>query len=169
MANPPPPQTAQLIQAPARPPITHPTTLFLAGTTTASAGNPDWRATLSATLADLPVTIFNPLRPDWDSSWREDVSFAPFREQVEWELDMQDRAALVVVYFGAGTDAPISLLELGLCARSGRAVVVCHRGYRKRGNVEIVCRRLGVEVVDADLGEGEWLGVVRRRVEGLIG
>lgn len=43
----------------------------------------------------------------------------------------------------------MSLLELGLCARvPGKAIVVCPEGYWKRGNVQIVCERFGVEMVD---------------------
>jgi hypothetical protein len=139
--------------------------VFLAGTTTRTAG-PDWRETLTEALAHLPVAVFNPLRADWDSTWREDVTFAPFREQVEWELDMQERADVVVVYFGPGTDAPISLLELGLCARARKAFVVCHREYRKRGNVQIVCQRFGLEFMDA---AGDWAPAISNKVQGLLG
>lgn len=131
-------QQAQVIPAPSRPAFQHAHAVFLAGTTTA----PDWRGALIAALSHQPVTIINPLRHDWDSSsWQEDEAFEPFREQVQWELDMQDKSGIVVVYFGPGTDAPVSLLELGLCARSDKALVVCHPDYRKRGNVQIVCRR----------------------------
>ncbi|KAL2018613.1 hypothetical protein VTK56DRAFT_583 [Thermocarpiscus australiensis] len=140
---------AQVVQAPSRPAIdrSH-SSVFLAGTTSRASG-PDWRETLINAVSHLPITIFNPLRPDWDSTWREDVTFAPFREQVEWELDMQEQADVIVVYYGPGTDAPISLLELGLCARSGKAIVVCHEGYSKRGNVQVVCQRFGIEFLDA--------------------
>ncbi|KMK63306.1 hypothetical protein Y699_04136 [Aspergillus fumigatus Z5] len=122
--------------------------VFLAGTT--SKVDPgDWRETLSTSLSDLPVTIYSPYRPDWDSSWREDIDFAPYREQVEWELDKLDKSDTVVIYFHPATQAPISLLELGLCARvPGKALVVCPEGYWKRGNVQIVCEKYGVEMVD---------------------
>ncbi|KAL2134089.1 hypothetical protein VTI74DRAFT_1085 [Chaetomium olivicolor] len=156
-------RTAQIIQAPSRPAITGQKSIFLAGTTS-RIGGPEWRETLTEALAHLPITIFNPLRPDWNSSWREDVSFAPFRVQVEWELDMQEQADIIVVYFGPGTDAPISLLELGLCARAGKAIVACHHEYRKRGNVQIVCQRFGIEFLDAD---GDLAQAVMNRVKGL--
>lgn len=148
---------AQIIKSPSRQPITNPHAIFLAGTTT----TPDWRADLITSLSDCPITILDPLRPDWDSSWVEDLEFEPFREQVEWELDMQERADLVVIYFGPATEAPISLLEFGLYARLGKALVVCDPGYRKRGNVMIACRRFGVEVVD---GLGGLAGAIRRRL-----
>ncbi|KAJ9138768.1 hypothetical protein NKR19_g7711 [Coniochaeta hoffmannii] len=136
---------AQIILAPSRQPFEYQSAVFLAGTTTA----PDWREELISSLSHEPITILNPLRLDWDSSWREDETFEPFREQVQWELDMQDKADLVVIYFGANTDAPISLLELGLCARTNKALVVCHHGYRKRGNVQVICRRYNIRLMES--------------------
>ncbi|KAK3332789.1 hypothetical protein B0T19DRAFT_448654 [Cercophora scortea] len=158
------PTAAQVVFAPARPKIAGKRSVFLAGTTSRASSGLDWRETLTNALSHLPVTIFNPLRPDWDSSWREDITFAPFREQVEWELDMQEQADVVVVYYGPGTDAPISLLELGLCARSGKAIVACHQHYKKRGNVQIVSQRLGIEFLDAS---GDLAGVVIGRLRRL--
>lgn len=123
--------------------------VFLAGTTS-KVDTTDWRENLSASLANHPVTIFNPYRADWDSTWREDINFAPYREQVEWELSKQDEADMVVIYFHPATQAPVSLLEFGLCARvPGKAIVLCPEGYWKRGNVQIVCEKLGVEMVNS--------------------
>lgn len=122
--------------------------VFLAGTTS-KIDTSDWRESLSTSLSDVPVTIYNPYRTDWDSSWCEDIDFAPYREQVEWELDKQVKADIVVVYFHPATQAPISLLEFGICARvPGKAIVVCPEGYWKRGNVQIVCKKFGIEMVD---------------------
>ncbi|KAK4118805.1 hypothetical protein N657DRAFT_583004 [Parathielavia appendiculata] len=156
---------SQIVHAPSRPAIVGKVSIFLAGTTTKTSGS-DWREALTEVLGHLPITIFNPLRPDWDSTWLEDVTFAPFRKQVEWELDMQEQADVVIVYFGPGTDAPISLLEFGLCARARKALVVCNGEYRRRGNVQIVCQRLAIEYLDA---EDDWTAAVIRRVEGLLG
>ncbi|KAK1846587.1 hypothetical protein CCHR01_10750 [Colletotrichum chrysophilum] len=119
--------------------------VFLAGTTSKR----DWRKDLIESIAHLPITIFNPFRPDWDSTWREDISDTRFKEQVEWELEMQERANIVIVYFEPGTEAHISLLELGLCARSGKAIVACPEGYKKGGNVQVVCARFGVPLLES--------------------
>ncbi|KAK4237944.1 hypothetical protein C8A03DRAFT_44230 [Achaetomium macrosporum] len=155
---------ARVIHAPSRPAIAGQISVFLAGTTSRTAGS-DWREALADAMSHLAVTIFNPLRRDWDSSWREDPTFAPFREQVEWELDMQEQADMIVVYFGPGTDAPISLLELGLCARAGKAIVSCHPEYRKRGNVQVVCQRFGIEFLDT---EDDLVRMVVERLNGLL-
>ncbi|KAK4643833.1 hypothetical protein QC761_404720 [Podospora bellae-mahoneyi] len=159
------PSQAQLIQAPSRPSVTGKKTVFLAGTTTRTDG-PEWRDTLFHSIAHLPITVFNPLRPDWDSSWKEDIDFAPFREQVEWEFDRLNQADLVVVYFGPQTDAPISLLEFGLFARSGKLIVCCHKDYRKRGNIEIVSQKLGLTVLDAV--DGDLVDEVTRKLQEML-
>lgn len=78
--------------------------LFLAGTTS-KIDTTDWRETLTSLLSEAPITIYNPYRADWDSTWREEISFAPYREQVEWELDKQEKADMVIVYFHPATQA----------------------------------------------------------------
>lgn len=123
-------------------PLTTTKSIFLAGTTKSN-----WREALTTSISHLPVTVFNPFRPDWDASWREDLSDARFRDQVGWELEMQERADVVVVFFEAGTEGHVSLLELGLCVRHGRALVACEEGYKKRGNVQAVCERFRVGMV----------------------
>ncbi|KAH0489663.1 hypothetical protein TgHK011_010081 [Trichoderma gracile] len=123
--------------------------IFLAGTTSPT-GELDWRRTLTEALSRFPITIFNPKRDDWDSTWREDFSDDRWAEQVQWELEMQDRADIVVVFFHGVSPAPISLLELGLCVRSGKAIVCALGGYSKRGNVEAVCRRYGAKLVKSE-------------------
>ncbi|KAI8635540.1 hypothetical protein F5Y19DRAFT_408265 [Xylariaceae sp. FL1651] len=137
----------QVISAPSRELAHGNLSIFLAGATS-QKDEREWREVLIESLADLPLTIFNPLRTDWDATWREDISFEPFREQTEWELEKQEAADIVVVYFHPATKAPISLLELGLCAKTGKAIVVCPEGYWKRGNVEIMCKRYHVEMID---------------------
>ncbi len=63
-----------------------------------------------------------------------------------------EAADVVAVYFRPGSPAPITLMELGLFARGKKMVVACPEGYCKRGNVQIVCQRFGIEVLD-DVGE----------------
>ncbi|KAJ2988579.1 hypothetical protein NUW58_g3895 [Xylaria curta] len=139
---------SQVIHAPSEEPIRGIKSVFLAGTTTA-VGNVDWREKLSASLSEHPITIFNPNRPDWDSTWREDITFDPYREQVLWELDKQLKADLVVIYFHPATVAPISLLEFGLSAQiPGKVIAIAPKGYAKRGNVQIVCQKFGVEFLE---------------------
>lgn len=141
-------QRSQIIRAPSEEPVTGIKSVVLAGTT-AAVDNGDWRENLSALLSNYPVTIFNPNRPDWDSTWREDMSFGPYREQVLWELDKQVGADLDVVYLHPATLAPISLLEFGLSAQvPGKVIAIAPEGYSKRANVQIVCQKFGIEFLD---------------------
>lgn len=121
--------------------------VFLAGSIEQGAA-PNWQARVCAELSDVTGSALNPRRPDWDASWKQHKGAPLFREQVQWELDLLERADTIVMYFAPDTKAPISLLELGLYASSGKLVVVCPEGYWRKGNVDIVCERYGVTQVD---------------------
>lgn len=92
-------------------------------------------------------TILNPRRDHWDPTLKQDPSNPVFRQQVEWELGAMELCDLIGVYFDPATKSPITLLELGLHARSGKLVVCCPKGFWRRGNVEIVCNRYSIDQV----------------------
>lgn len=126
--------------------------VFLAGSIEMGTAE-DWQSRLTSALAQhtSDLVVLNPRRDEWDASWRQRIDSAPFREQVEWELEAQERASVIAMYFAPETKAPITLLELGLFAQSGKLVVCCPDGYWRKGNVEVVCARYGVPlVVDLD-------------------
>lgn len=126
---------------------------------------PNWQADLIAVLSDRDPTILDPRREEWDASWRQSIDEPKFRGQVEWELDGLERADLVAMWFAPETKAPITLLELGLHARSGKVIVGCPDGYWRKGNVEIVCARFSLPLV------GEWgafVAAVRARLRDTV-
>src|SRR5437879_6069697 len=94
--------------------------VFLAGSIEMGLAE-NWQAEMERSLADLDVLILNPRRDAWDATWVQSIDHAPFREQVEWELEGLERASVVAVYFAPDTKAPVTLLELGLSARDARA------------------------------------------------
>lgn len=57
-----------------------------------------------------------------------------------------DAVDVIAIYFGAEAKAPITLLELGLFARSGKAVVACPEGFWRRGNVQVICEKFGIQL-----------------------
>ena len=59
-----------------------------------------------------------------------------------------DKAKKIVIYFDKDTKSPITLLELGLYANSKKICVCCPDGFWRKGNVEIVCNKYGVLMVD---------------------
>jgi len=96
------------------------------------------------------VTVLNPRRKKWDSSWKQSIKNKQFAEQVRWELQGQELADVIMFYFDPDTKAPITLLELGLAAKSDqhKMVVCCPEGYWRKGNVDIVCNDCGIEVYE---------------------
>lgn len=138
----------------------HERSLFLAGSIEMGRAE-DWQAQVEHALDDLEIVILNPRREKWDASFVQSIGNPPFREQVAWELTGLERASLVAVYFAPTTQAPITLLELGLCARSGKILVCCPEGYWRRGNVEIVCDRFEIPMVPT---LQELIGEVRARM-----
>jgi len=122
--------------------------VFLAGSIEMGQAEP-WQAAVEQALAGEAVVILNPRRDEWDASWEQTIHNTPFRGQVEWELAGQELATVIAMYFAPATKAPITLLELGLFARSGKVVVCCPAGYWRRGNVEVVCARYGVPLVES--------------------
>ncbi len=107
-----------------------------------------WHDKIILQLNHLPLTIFNPFRPDWDGTWVERKTDARFYEQVQWELDAQERADIVALYLHPGVPSPVSLLEMGLSCRTGKMVVCCEDGFERKGNVEIACERYSIPLVE---------------------
>jgi hypothetical protein len=135
---------ATIHKPPTRPTVTRPSVIFYG----AIQSEPAWQTSLAASLSDLPIDILDPRRDDWDSSWVEDISFPKFKEQVEWEMDYAQVADVVVFYFAPGALTPVTLLELGMYAGTGKAVVCCPKGFYKRGNVQMVCLRNKIDMLE---------------------
>lgn len=108
----------------------------------------DWQTEMSEFFHARNWNIFNPRRDDWDSSWEQNYSNPQFSQQVNWELNALDVADLIIMYFDPATKSPISLLELGLYASSGKLRVVCPDGFWRKGNVEIVCNKYNIPFYD---------------------
>jgi hypothetical protein len=108
--------------------------------------------------------MLNPRRDDWDASWRQAIDDPRFREQVEWELAGLEQADLVGMYFAPTTQSPITLLELGLTARSGRLIVCCPPGFWRRGNVEVVCARYRIPFAS---DQAEFVRLIHQQIQAL--
>ncbi len=121
--------------------------VFLAGSIEGDTAQ-KWQDKVIKALEGDQVTLLNPRRLNWDTSWKQEITNPQFNEQVTWELDALEQCDLIVMYFDKGTKSPISLLELGLFAKSGKLIVCCPEGFWRKGNVDIVCKRYGVQQVD---------------------
>jgi nucleoside 2-deoxyribosyltransferase-like protein len=114
--------------------------VFLAGSIEMGQAE-DWQTVCERALQDLQIVILNPRRTNWDAGWVQAIDNPQFREQVEWELTAQERASVIAMYFAPASKAPITLLELGLFAGSGKLIVCCPEGFWRKGNVDIICAR----------------------------
>ena len=117
--------------------------VFLAGAIDQGRAE-SWQEVAIQHLHHGPGTVLNPRRDAWDSTWRQDLEDPRFAEQVTWELDALEAADAILCWLPTGSQAPISLLELGLHARRGRLVVGCPPGFHRHGNVDAVCRRWNI-------------------------
>lgn len=133
-------QNTMVITAPETIPESEKTKVFLAGSIDMGTTE-NWQAETVHQLSDKNVIILNPRRPDWNPDWKPVSSEPNFRKQVEWELEALDAADIIIMYLVPGSKSPISLLELGLYATSGKLRIVAPEGFWRKGNVDIVAEK----------------------------
>lgn len=109
----------------------------------------DWQSALSEQLANDDVLLLNPRRTEWDASWEQSIDNPHFLEQVEWELEAMETADCIAMHFCPETQSPITLLELGLHAKSGKLIVLCPLGFWRKGNVDVLCQRYNITTVES--------------------
>jgi predicted SnoaL-like aldol condensation-catalyzing enzyme len=135
---------SEVIKAPNPMPLDERRKVFLAGSIEMGKAE-DWQARVCKMLADENLVLLSPRRDDFDPDAEQSVENDYFRGQVIWELEALEHADAILMYFDPDTRSPITLLELGLYARSGKLLVVCPEGYWRRGNVDVVCRHYDIE------------------------
>lgn len=138
---------ARVVTSPESLPATHDRSRIFLGGSIDMGSAPDWQRDMIEALKGEDVVILNPRRPDWNPAWKPQADDPHFRQQVEWELAALDSADVIVIYLAPGSQSPISLLEMGLHARSGKLIVLCPPGYWRKGNVDITAAKYGVEQV----------------------
>ena len=125
--------------------------IFLAGSIEMGRAE-DWQAKTTEKFSAYDVLILNPRRDNWDSSWEQSIEDKNFKEQVNWELEAQERCDIIIMYFCPDTRSPISLHELGMFATTGKLRVCCPKGFWKKGNVDVTCDRYKIPLYeDLDL------------------
>ena len=117
--------------------------VFLAGSIDNGRAS-DWQAEVADALADAGVILLNPRRADWNPAWQADAEEPEFVRQVRWELQALEQADIVLMYFAPGSQSPVTLLEMGLYARSGKLLVAAPAGFWRKGNVDITADQYGV-------------------------
>lgn len=108
-------------------------TLFLGGTID-NGNSVDWQAQAIRDLGDHFDAIYNPRRSDWNP----EAGPGGVRDQIDWEMTHLDSCTHILLNFEKGSLSPISLLELGLYARSRKIVVRVDPEFWRLINVEEV-------------------------------
>lgn len=133
--------------------------VFLAGSIEMNVAE-KWQDRIKRDLNNQDVVLYNPRRDDWDSSIEQKITDPWFSEQVTWELDHLLNADIAAFYLDPNTKSPITLMELGMVAaykdrdstdarsKTQSVLVCCPRGFWRRGNVEMVCARSQIYLVD---------------------
>ena len=131
----------EMIRAPQLPPPDAPRPwVFLAGSIDEGGAEP-WQERVAAAYKDLPGVLLNPRREDWDPSWSNAPAGedGPLQDQVSWELTHLASADKIILYLAGESAAPISLMELGLYAASGKIDVICEPTFWRTMNVTMTC------------------------------
>ena len=125
--------------------------IFLAGSIEMGKAE-DWQNRIAKHLKAQKAILLNPRRETWDASWKQSIDNPIFKGQVDWELDGLEMANLILVFLAPNTKSPISLLELGLFARSKKMIVCCPKQFWRSGNVQIICQRFDIPLVETMTG-----------------
>ncbi|MDE5955197.1 MAG: nucleoside 2-deoxyribosyltransferase domain-containing protein, partial [Bacteroidales bacterium] len=116
------------------------TKVFLAGTIDMGAGR-DWQAEMYERFSGTEgrFIFFNPRQEHWDASRPGEMDY-----QENWELERLEEADFIIMYILGNSKSPISLLEMGLHARSGKLYIICEEDFYSHDNVRITCSRYGI-------------------------
>lgn len=106
--------------------------VYLAGSTQGD----NWQSTFINRMAGLDVDVFNPRSVCIDGLFG-------------WELDHLNIATVIALYFDPKDPSPSGLLTLGMFAKTDRLIVCCPNTFHKKADVDIICNREDIFVVDS--------------------
>lgn len=123
--------------------------IFLAGTID-NGESENWQDNLINRLCDTDIdfgrdtVIYNPRRANWD----KDAGYAEIQKQIAWEQEYLEKADLIVMNLIDDSKSPISLLELGQYAASGKLIVFCSPKFYRYDNVKFICEKYYIPLID---------------------
>ena len=123
--------------------------IFLAGTI--DMGNSDdWQTNTIKSLEKFSsrITVINPRRKDWDSSWIQSVENKEFSQQVLWENDSIYQSSIVFVNILGNSQSPITLYEIGLCIGKfpEKLIIYCPLEFYRSGNVHVIAEYYDIPI-----------------------
>ena len=118
--------------------------VFLAGTID-NGNSLNWQDKVIIELINLGVSceVFNPRREHWNPNpTKEDME-----KQIKWEQDHLDSADVIAMVLLDDSKSPISLLEMGLYAKSKKLIVFCTPKFYRFDNVRLTCEKYHIPLV----------------------
>jgi len=121
--------------------------IFLAGSIEMGEAE-DWQKKITTNFERFQGTLLNPRREHWEPHWKQTITNPEFKQQVEWEYSGLDKSDYIIMYFAPDSKSPISLLELGLFSGSHKIICCCPPKFWRRGNVEFICHKFKIPLVN---------------------
>ena len=112
--------------------------VFLAGTID-NGDSLNWQDKVIIELINLGIEceVFNPHREHWNPKpTKEDME-----KQIKWEQNHLDSADIIAMVLLDDSKSPISLLEMGLYAKSKKLIVFCTPEFYRYDNVRLTCEK----------------------------
>ena len=118
--------------------------IFLAGTID-NGYSLNWQDKVICELINLDVSceVFNPRREHWNPNPTKEE----MEKQIKWEQEHLDKADIIIMVLLDDSKSPISLLELGLYAKSNKLIVFCTPNFYRWDNVRLTCKKYNIELV----------------------
>lgn len=121
-------------------------TVFLAGSISGNDAM-NWQQSVVKQFEGKDVAIFNPRMTKWEG---DSITHARFVELVDWDWNAMDEAEHVIVCFDGDTESPVTLMELGMLARSNpsKVTVMCPQNFWRKKHVDVLCNRYDIRRFD---------------------
>ena len=120
--------------------------IFLAGTID-SGNSVNWQQEIINNLQEYDLqnlTIYNPRRLDWPS----DAGHEEMQFQIKWEQEHLDKADIIIMVLTDTSKSPITLLEMGLYAKSKKLYVFCTDKFYRYDNVKLTCDKYNIPLIN---------------------
>ena len=122
--------------------------VFLAGTID-NGDSLNWQDKTIIELMNLGVNdieIYNPRREHWNPNpSKEEMEY-----QIKWEQEYLDKADFIAMVLLDDSESPISLLELGLYAKSNKLIVFCTPNFYRWDNVRLTCEKYNIQLIESN-------------------
>ena len=105
----------------------------------------NWQVELSKLLEQLNINIYSPRRLQWNPNFTNDE----LSNQIRWEQKHLDKANIIIMVLLDDSKSPISLLELGLYAKSKKMIVFCTDKFYRYDNVRLTCEKYNIPLINS--------------------